>query len=153
MRHRCNCRHSFKNSSAMNLPQIMQHGSVSVVHWENSQLQWPSCSHFHLCIWCADLMLVYCDAVNKNKPSHWLQYSCKCTPALLGPVTFNLGPGFTLAKSIAFRKDGTIGPFLASPSITLWEAAILPPTPTHVMALVLKVDNLVLVEFQTIIFQ
>ena len=153
MRHRCNCRHSFKNSPAMNLPHIMHRGSVIVVRWENSRLQWPSCSHFHLCVWRADLVLVHCDAGNKNKPSHWLQgflwvYSYT---ALSYYVAF--GPICTFAKSIRFRKDGTTGPFLPSPSITLVRGAILPPAFAHITVLGLKVDNLVLSEFQTIIFK
>lgn len=69
MRHRCNCRHSFKNSSAMNLPRSTQHGSVIVVRWENSRLQWPSRSHFHLCVRGVDLVLVHCDAVNNSAPA------------------------------------------------------------------------------------
>ena len=119
MRHRCNCRHSFKNSSAMNLPRIMQHGSLIVVHWENSRLQRPSCSHFHLCVWGADLVLVHCDAGNENKPSHWLQGSLRVYSSVALPCYVAFSPVCTFAKSILFRKDGTTGPFLLSPSITL----------------------------------
>lgn len=149
MRHRCNCRHSFKNSSAMNLPRTTQHGSVIVVRWENSRLQWPSRSHFHLCVRGVDLVLVHCYAVNNSAPAWGWGVSHGVPPRLSGCISRRSHSHIGKEHHLGEAKKGQCPP---SPW-SFGQRRPSPLQPTHMMVLVLHVDDLMLVKFQTLIFK
>lgn len=89
----------------------------------------------------------------KTSPVIGCRALCECIPTSLCPITLHSVPFVRLQRAFVSEKMAQLVPFFPRHPSLWWEAAILPPAFAHITVLGLKVDNLVLSEFQAIIFK